>query len=84
VPLRAEFVLVTAFVACFVADQAWFLVGRRYSRQVLAEICGLSLSPDTRVCNIDDLIIRHGATVLLVAKFIGQWKIVSNVFYLHP
>ena len=68
--LRAESVLVAAFVACFIADHAWFLVGRRHGRDVLAGICRLSLSPDTCVRNTDDRIARHGAAVLLVAKFI--------------
>ena len=54
----------------FIADRAWFLVGRRYGRDVLAGICRLSLSPDTCVRNTDDRIARHGAAVLLVAKFI--------------
>ena len=31
--LRAEFVLVAAFLGCFIADQAWFFVGRRYGRE---------------------------------------------------
>lgn len=68
--LRAEFVLVAAFLGCFIADQAWFFVGRRYGRGVLAGLCRLSLSPDTCVRNTDDRIARHGAAVLLGAKFV--------------
>ena len=68
--MRPEHVLLTAFAACFVADQAWFLAGRRYGRRVLAGICRFSLSPDTCVRATDDLISRHGPVALLVAKFI--------------
>jgi rhodanese-related sulfurtransferase len=39
-------------------------------RRLLAAICRLSLSPDTCVRKTDDLISRHGAALLLVAKFL--------------
>ena len=68
--LRPEKVLLAAFLACFLADHLWFLTGRRYGRHLLAGICRLSLSPDTCVRRTDDLIARHGAPLLLVAKFI--------------
>jgi len=68
--MRPETVLLTAFLAAFIADQAWFLAGRRHGRRVLAGICRYSLSPDTCVRSTDDLISRHGALALLVAKFI--------------
>jgi membrane protein DedA with SNARE-associated domain/rhodanese-related sulfurtransferase len=68
--LRPELVLLVAFVACFLADQAWFAIGRRHGRRVLATLCRISLSPDTCVRRTDDLITRHGPAVLLVAKFI--------------
>jgi membrane protein DedA with SNARE-associated domain len=68
--MRPELVLLTAFAAALLADHAWFIVGRRYGRRLLAAICRLSLSPDTCVRKTDDLISRHGAAMLLVAKFI--------------
>ena len=68
--MRPEYVLLAAFVAAFLADQAWFLAGRRHGRRVLAGICRFSLSPDTCVRSTDDLISRHGPVALLAAKFI--------------
>ena len=68
--MRPEHLLLTAFAASFIADQCWFLAGRRYGRRVLAGICRFSLSPDTCVRSTDDLITRHGPLTLLVAKFI--------------
>jgi membrane protein DedA with SNARE-associated domain/rhodanese-related sulfurtransferase len=68
--MRPEEVLVAALVAALLADHAWFVTGRRYGRRLLANICRLSLSPDTCVRKTDDLIARHGPYVLLVAKFI--------------
>ena len=68
--MRPELVLAAAFVAGLAADHAWFVLGRRLGRRLLATVCRLSLSPDTCVRKTDDLISRHGAAVLLVAKFI--------------
>jgi len=67
---RPEWVVGTAVAACLLADHAWFIAGRLRGRALLAGICRLSLSPDTCVRKTDDLIGRHGANVLLVAKFI--------------
>jgi membrane protein DedA with SNARE-associated domain/rhodanese-related sulfurtransferase len=68
--MRPELVLGAAFVAALLADHGWFVLGRRYGRRLLAAVCRLSLSPDTCVRRTDDLIGRHGAALLLVAKFI--------------
>ena len=68
--LRPELVLLAGFVACLLADHAWYVAGRARGRVLLAGICRLSLSPDTCVRRTDDLIARHGAPLLLLAKFI--------------
>lgn len=75
--MRPEHVLATAFLSCLVADHIWFWIGRNYGRRVLGTICKLSLSPDTCVRQTDDLIGRHGAPLLLVAKFIPGVSAVS-------
>lgn len=67
---RPELVLAAAVCACVLADHAWFLAGRMRGRALLASICRISLSPDTCVSSADDLIARHGAPLLLVAKFV--------------
>jgi len=68
--MRPEIVLLAAMAACLLADHGWFVLGRRYGRRVLSTLCRVSLSPDTCVRKTDDLIGRHGAPLLLVAKFI--------------
>jgi membrane protein DedA with SNARE-associated domain/rhodanese-related sulfurtransferase len=68
--MRPEMVLFAAVAAALLADHLWFVTGRRYGRRMLAVICRLSLSPETCVRRTDDLIGRHGAPLLLVAKFI--------------
>ena len=68
--LRPEHVLAAALVGCLIADHLWFAIGRRAGRKVLGTICKLSLSPDTCVRQTDDLVARHGLSLLAVAKFI--------------
>ena len=69
-PLRSEDLLGVAVLACLLADHLWFAIGRAHGRRVLGAVCRISLSPDTCVRQTDDLIKRHGAPLLLVAKFI--------------
>lgn len=69
-PMRADVLFLTAFVAALLADHGWFLVGRRYGRRLLETVCRVSLSPDICVSRTDDLVARHGAKLLLFAKFI--------------
>lgn len=68
--LRPEMVLLAAITACLISDHAWFLAGRRYGRGLLAGMCRISISPDSCVQRTDDLVARHGAPLLLIAKFI--------------
>ncbi len=75
--LRPEKILMVAMIACLAADHFWFGVGRRYGRRVLATLCRLSMSPDACVSRADDLFARHGAPLLLVAKFIPGVAAVS-------
>lgn len=75
--LRPEMVVLSAIVGCLVSDHAWFIAGRRYGRSLLSGLCRISISPDTCVQRTDDLIARHGAPLLLVAKFIPGVSAVS-------
>jgi membrane protein DedA with SNARE-associated domain/rhodanese-related sulfurtransferase len=68
--MRPEKILIAALFACLAADHFWYGIGRRYGRRVLDTVCRLSISPDTCVSRTDDLFARHGAPLLLVAKFI--------------
>lgn len=68
--ISPELLLLAATAACLIADLAWFFIGRKYGRTLLAGICRVSLEPDTCVRNADDLIARHGPRLLLVQKFI--------------
>ncbi len=75
--MHAELVLLCAFAACLAADHAWFFGGRRFGRRLLGWLCRLSLSPDSCVRSTDDLIVRHGAALLLVKSFIPGISVVA-------
>jgi rhodanese-related sulfurtransferase len=46
------------------------VAGRWRGRALLAGICRVSISPDTCVRRTDDMIVRYGMALLLVAKYI--------------
>jgi len=51
-------------------DLVWFEVGRRGGQQVLKRLCRFSIEPDTCVRRGQDTFARHGASALLIAKFV--------------
>ena len=76
-PLRTDVLLAAAFFAALIADNAWFLVGRRHGRKLLETVCRVSLSPDICVSRTDELLGRYGPSLLLFAKFIPGVSAVS-------
>ena len=62
--------LLAAVCGSLIADVAWFQLGRRKGSRVLGWMCRLSLEPDSCVSRTRDVVARHGARALLVAKFI--------------
>ncbi len=55
--------------ACVIADSVWFLVGRKFGSRVLNRLNGISLHPSNSIRSARNLFARHGAPLLLVAKF---------------
>jgi membrane protein DedA with SNARE-associated domain/rhodanese-related sulfurtransferase len=70
--------LATAVVAALIADLAWFLIGRRYGRKVMAILCRISLSPDSCVRQTESVYSRWGAPSLVIAKFIPGFASVAS------
>ena len=66
----AEMAWLVAALAALLADHAWFLAGRWRGRSLLSLLCRISLSPDTCVRHADNLLLRFGPGVLLLAKLI--------------
>jgi membrane protein DedA with SNARE-associated domain len=51
-------------------DLVWYTLGRRHGARVLSKLCRLSLEPDSCVRRTENLFIRYGVRVMLVAKFL--------------
>lgn len=62
-------VLLLALAACLIGDSVWYELGRRRGASVLTLLCRISLEPDSCVRRTEEVFARHGARVLLVAKF---------------
>ncbi len=68
--LNFVFVALVGVFACVLADTSWFLLGRAYGGRVLKLLCRISLEPASCVRRTDNLIGKHGARLLLFAKFV--------------
>ena len=59
-----------AVMAALAGDIFWYLLGRYRGKSILSLLCRISFSPDSCVHQTTNLFSRHGAKLLLVAKFI--------------
>jgi membrane protein DedA with SNARE-associated domain len=57
-------------VAAVMADVVWYELGRRKGIRVLRFLCKISLEPDSCVRQTENVFAKHGASSLLVSKFI--------------
>ena len=70
-------IVLTGLAACLIADNFWFVLGRRLGTKVLRLICRLSLEPDSCVRQTETAYRRYGVRSLLVAKFVPGLNAVS-------
>jgi membrane protein DedA with SNARE-associated domain/rhodanese-related sulfurtransferase len=68
--MNAPAVLAIAMLACFLADGAWYLAGRRYGMRILKLLCKVSLSADSCVRQTETQFERWGSLGLVMGKFI--------------
>jgi len=66
-PLAA---IVVSLAASLLADSIWYTLGRRYGLRVLRFLCRVSLEPDSCVRRSQDGFARHGAWLVVLAKFV--------------
>lgn len=66
----AALIVALAVFAALLGDALWFLAGRRYGHHILRLMCRLSISPDTCVSRTEGAMGRHGARVLVFARFV--------------
>lgn len=63
-------VLALAVLASLLSDTVWYALGRVRGGRVLGWLCRVSLEPDSCVRRTEDAFGRHGARVLVFAKFV--------------
>lgn len=63
-------IVVLGVLASLLGDSAWFLLGRRRGRRVLALLCRISLEPDACVRSTETAFARNRAATLILAKFV--------------
>ena len=76
--LSLPLLLLTAVLACLIADSGWYLAGSRFGGRVLRLICRLSLTPDSCVSQTESVFDRWGARSLIVAKFVPGFASVAT------
>jgi len=75
--LTAHWIVFTGVAACLIADNVWFMLGRRRGAKVLRFICRVALEPDSCVRQTETAFLRYGIRSLLVAKFVPGLNAVS-------
>lgn len=92
--MRIGEIVLAVVIASAIADSVWFRLGGRYGSRVTRWICKFSLEAGSCVRKTEDLLMRHGAAGLLMAKFIpglntlaaplaGQSKMRYRMFLLY-
>lgn len=64
--------------ACMTADSVWYLLGRRYGNHLVRILCRFSLEPDDCSRRTGDLYHRHGALVLVFAKYVPGLNAIAS------
>jgi membrane protein DedA with SNARE-associated domain len=69
---RMNFAMAVALpvFAAVAADVLWYELGRRKGIRVLKFLCKVSLEPDSCVRQTENVFAKHGASSLLVSKFV--------------
>jgi membrane protein DedA with SNARE-associated domain/rhodanese-related sulfurtransferase len=75
--LTSHWIVLTGVAACLIADNFWFMLGRRRGGSVLRFICRVALEPDSCVRQTETAYRRYGIRSLLVAKFVPGLNAVS-------
>lgn len=75
--LTPHLIVLTGLAACLIADNVWFMLGRRRGAKVLRFICRVALEPDSCVRQTETAYLRYGIRSLLVAKFVPGLNAVS-------
>lgn len=69
--------LSAALLACLLGDLVWYELGRRHGARILGLLCKVAIEPDTCVRKTRDAFGRHGATALLMSKFVPPFSLIA-------
>jgi membrane protein DedA with SNARE-associated domain/rhodanese-related sulfurtransferase len=69
-PIRFPIAFAVSVAGALIADNFWFLVGRRHGHHVLRILCKLSMEPTTCVRRTQDSFGRRRGVLLAFAKFV--------------
>jgi membrane protein DedA with SNARE-associated domain len=75
--VKLHVAVLVAAGACFLADNVWYIIGRRGGGRVLRFLCKVSLEPDSCVRRTENVFLRYGSRSLLVAKFVPGFNAVA-------
>ena len=67
-----------ALSAALLSDTIWYQIGRYRGNTMLGLLCRLSLEPDSCARRTQNVYSRHGATSLLLAKFIPWFNTAAS------
>lgn len=70
--------LFVSVCGALIADIGWYVAGKKYGVKIMAQICRISLSPDSCVRQTAVIYSRWGAASLLVAKFIPGFASIGS------
>lgn len=76
--LDLAFVIFLTVAAALLGDTIWYCIGRIRGFQVLRFLCRISLEPDSCVSGAKGMFLRHGASSLIVAKFVPGFSTVAQ------
>jgi membrane protein DedA with SNARE-associated domain/rhodanese-related sulfurtransferase len=68
--MSAGMIVFLGVLACLIADNAWFQLGRMRGAKVLGLLCRMAIEPDSCVRRTENGFVRYGVRFLLVSKFI--------------
>lgn len=68
--MNLPLVLLAIILGSLISDSVWYWMGKKYGGAVVKLLCRLSMESNTCVRRTEDYFTKHGASALLVAKFL--------------
>lgn len=71
-------VLLAVLMGSMVSDVTWYFLGQRYGNTVVRLLCRFAPQRDTCVQRTEDYFGRHGASTLLISKFLPAFNTMAG------